>query len=162
MTASRRPTEALPLVSKVIDCEPAPVGVAACRSAPALRKRVPRPQHRITHPTATDIAPPRDAVVFADAALRRVLEVIDRRRPVAQLQHLLAPTVIETVIALSRAPHAAAARMHRIRVRTAAADRDQVAAEVFGTYTRGARVLAVAARIEHTANRWRVVALQLG
>jgi hypothetical protein len=34
--------------------------------------------------------PPRAAAVFADGVLRRVLEVIDRRRPIAQLRPLLA------------------------------------------------------------------------
>jgi hypothetical protein len=39
---------------------------------------------------------------------------------------------------------------------------DGEAAEVFGSYTRGPRVLAVAARIELHRDRWRIVALQLG
>ena len=40
-------------------------------------------------------------------------------------------------------------------------DEDTVA-EVFGTYTRGPRVRAIAARIELNAGRWRIVALQIG
>jgi hypothetical protein len=35
-------------------------------------------------------------------------------------------------------------------------------AEVFGSYTRGPRSLAIAARIELHRDRWRIVALQLG
>jgi hypothetical protein len=35
-------------------------------------------------------------------------------------------------------------------------------AEVFGSYTRGPRILAIAARIELHRDRWRIVALQLG
>jgi len=35
-------------------------------------------------------------------------------------------------------------------------------AEVFATYTRAHRVLAIAGRIEQVDDRWRIVALQLG
>ena len=58
--------------------------VAAPRTAAAL--------HRAAQPSAgagpgaVMSAPMRQAAVFADAALRRVLEVIDRRRPAAQLR----------------------------------------------------------------------------
>jgi hypothetical protein len=164
MTASRNPAQPSALVSKVVDYEPAPIGTAACRSTTTLRNRTPRDHRPLTR--APEPVPPRAAVVFADAALRRVLEVVDRRRPVAQVRPLLAPSVIDSVIALLRAPHAGGnalgARLHRIRLRMTPADRDVMAAEVFGTYTRGARVLAVAARIEHSDDRWRIVALQLG
>jgi hypothetical protein len=108
--------------------------------------------------------------MFADAALRRVLEVIDRRRPVAQLRPLVAPALIDTVIELSRVSHVraarghsvrTAARLHRIRLRMV--DGSQGAeAEVFGTYTSGPRVRALAARIELYRDRWRIVALQIG
>ena len=102
--------------------------------------------------------PPHAAVVFADAALRRVLEVIDRRRPVAQLRPLVAPVLIDTVVALARAPHTATATLRRVRLRMV----DDEAAEVFGSYTRGTRVRAIAARIERHHDRWRIVALQIG
>jgi hypothetical protein len=98
------------------------------------------------------------AVVFADAALRRVLEVVDRRRPIAQLRPLVTPALVDTVTALTRAPHTAAAMLRRVRVRMV----DGSAAEVFATYTRAHRVLAIAGRIEYRDDRWRIVALQLG
>ncbi len=162
MTASRTPAERPSLVSRVIDCEPPPVGVAACRSATALRRRTSRP-HRPAAPfPVVEAAPPRAAIVFADAALRRVLEVIDRRRPVAHLRPLLAPPVIDTVIALTRSPHCASATLRRVRLRMVTTEEDVTAAEVFGTYTRGSRVRALAARIAFTGDRWRIVALQLG
>ena len=44
----------------------------------------------------------RRAAVFADAALRRVLEVIDRRRPAAQLRPLLAPSLVDSVLSAGR------------------------------------------------------------
>ncbi|MGA7135374.1 MAG: hypothetical protein WBZ15_24090, partial [Mycobacterium sp.] len=47
-------------------------------------------------------APMRQAASFADAALRRVLEVIDRRRPVAQLHGLLAAGLADSVLSANR------------------------------------------------------------
>ena len=180
MTASRTNTPGTPhspggvrtsLVSPVVDYEPPPVGVAACRAAPTLRRRVTRSSGQPRRAGAHHVrvaAPPGDAVAFTDAALRRVLEVIDRRRPVAQLRALLAPALIDTVIELSRSSQAAVgrskssrtvAKLHRMRLRMVdGAD----AAEVFGTYLSGPRVRAFAARIERTDDRWRIVALQLG
>ena len=112
-------------------------------------------------PVPREPLPPRAAVVFADAALRRVLEVADRRRPIAQLRPLVAPALIDTVIALTRAPHTAAATLRRVRLRMVDGDEENQA-EVFGSYTRGPRILAIAARIELHRDRWRIVALQLG
>jgi hypothetical protein len=105
--------------------------------------------------------PPRSALVFADAALRRVLEVADRRRPIAQLRPLVAPALIDTVIGLTRAPQTAVATLRRVRLRMVDGDEENQA-EVFGSYTRGPRSLAIAARIELRRGRWRIVALQLG
>jgi hypothetical protein len=169
-----------PLVSPVVDYEPPPVGMSVCRSTPTLRRHVPRPSacptagqglHRARpQGIVREAEPPRNAVTFADAALRRVLEVIDRRRPVAQLRPLLAPALIDTVVELSRSTHLRAgrtqsartvARLHRIRLRMVdGAEKSE--AEVFGTYTSGPRVRALAARIEVNDERWRIVALQIG
>jgi hypothetical protein len=97
-------------------------------------------------------------VVFADAALRRVLEVADRRRPIAQLRPLVTPALIDTVTALTRVPQTAAATLRRVRVRMV----DGETAEMFATYTRAQRVRAIAGRIEQRGDRWRIVALQIG
>lgn len=111
-------------------------------------------------------APMRQAAIFADAALRRVLEVIDRRRPVAQLQGVLAAGLADSVLAANRtgrltADDGAAAVLRRLRLQ-AVGDR-LAAAEVFGTYHRGRRVHAIACRIEQpTDSRWQVVALHIG
>jgi hypothetical protein len=116
----------------------------------------------------------RAAAVFADAALRRVLEVIDRRRPAAQLRPLLAPSLVDSVLsagrALAGAGSEAAAVLRRMRVQPAGRhDPDTLefdAAEVFGTYSRGDRIHAIACRVEQlptaTGPRWLVVALHIG
>jgi hypothetical protein len=158
MTASRIPSEEVSLTTPIIDCEPPPVGITACPppSPAALHRRTTRHLRPAPRPPR-DPLPPRAAMLFADAALRRVLEVVDRRRPIAQLRPLVTPALIDTVTALTRAPHTAAATLRRVRVRMV----DSESAEVFGTYTRGPRTLAVAARIELHRDRWRIAAFQL-
>ena len=112
----------------------------------------------------------RQAAVFADAALRRVLEVIDRRRPVAQLQGLLAAGLVDSVLAVNRvatcrlaADAGTAAVLRRLRLQEVGRHDRLAAAEVFGTYSRGPRIHAIACRIElATDGRWQVVALHIG
>ena len=174
MTPSRSPAETAPtaLVAPVIDCEPPPVGVGACPPpTPKTLHRRPsggpgagvRSGHR-PRPVAVapvgEPAPSPAAVAFADAALRRILEVIDRRRPIAQLRPLLAPALTDTVLEMTRHQHSAAATLRRVRLRMV--DDDGPAAEVFGAYSRGRRIRAIAARIALEGERWRIVALQIG
>jgi hypothetical protein len=151
------------LTTPIIDCEPPPVGIAACPppSPAALHRRTARSLRSVPRPVPREPLPPRSALVFADAALRRVLEVADRRRPIAQLRPLVAPALIDTVIGLTRAPQTAVATLRRVRLRMVDGDEENQA-EVFGSYTRGPRSLAIAARIELRRGRWRIVALQLG
>ena len=108
----------------------------------------------------------RQAAAFADAALRRVLEVIDRRRPAAQLRPLLAPSLVDSVLAVGRAGvgigpgSRGAAVLRRMRLQPAGPG---AAAEVFGTYSRGDRIHAIACRVERGEGaRWQVVALHIG
>ena len=175
LTTSRLPSEPTSFTSPVIDYEPAPepmgrpqppqLGVipvlnvagpaAPCPppSPAALHRHTPRPLAPVApHRVVREPLPPRAAVVFADAALRRVLEVIDRRRPIAQLRPLLTPALIDRVV------RAAASRGHRgggvapgAAARRVDGDGSPTAAEVFATYTRGRRVRAIAARIEKSA-----------
>jgi Family of unknown function (DUF6459) len=110
-------------------------------------------------------APMRQAARFADAALRRVLEVIDRRRPVAQLNGLLAAGLVDSVLSANRraADDGAAAVLCRLRLQAVGAPDRFAAAEVFGSYRRGRRIHAIACRIEVvTGRRWQVVALHIG
>ena len=114
----------------------------------------------------------RQAAIFADAALRRVLEVIDRRRPAAQLRPLLAPSLVDSVVFVGRsaAGHApgfeGAAVLRRMRLQPAGPRDPDTAAEVFGSYSRGERVHAIACRVERVAagagTGWLVVALHIG
>lgn len=163
------------LTSPVIDYEPvpqpfttsAPVPTCPTPSGAALHRPspralpAPRPAHR-------EVPPPRSAVTFAEAALRQVIEVIDRRRPIAQLRPLMTPFLIDCVIARSGVPRAGSATLRRVRVRSVttgpmngAAD-DVTAAEVFASFTRSGRVHAIAGRIERHRDSWRLVALQIG
>jgi Family of unknown function (DUF6459) len=110
-------------------------------------------------------APTRQAASFADAALRRVLEVIDRRRPVAQLHGLLTAGLVDSVLPANRfaAGHDGAAVLRRLRLQAVGPKDGFGAAEVFGTYSRGRRIHAIACRIELAAgDRWQVVALHIG
>lgn len=119
----------------------------------------------------------RQAAAFADAALRRVLEVIDRRRPAAALRGVLAPGLVDSVLAVSRSATApgGAAVLRRVRVQPVGPDADTTAeaaaaAEVSGSYGRGNRLHAIACRVERPVStgshaggsRWMVVALHIG
>ncbi|MGB5112094.1 MAG: Rv3235 family protein [Mycobacterium sp.] len=164
------------VTSPIIDCEP-PARGASHRPSPhpaqhaaTLRPRTPR--HPRPAAVAGEVPVPQAAVMFADATLRRVLEVVDRRRPVTQLRGLLAPSLIDMAQTLARVPQTGgAAVLRRIRLRSVGCSGGQEhpvdpaeveAAEVFAAYTRGPRVRAIAARVELVAGRWQVVALHIG
>ncbi len=149
-------------IQPVIDCEPPAFGgppvlppVTVPRSRCAARAR---PGQR---PPAPD-ARTRAAAVFADAALRRVLEVIDRRRPLAQLRPLLAPGLVDSLPV--RAGGAGPARLRRVVAQLTGSG--GTAAEVAASYSRGARLHAIACRVEQESTpagpRWQIVALHLG
>lgn len=141
----------------VIDYEPAPLPLGSAAHRPSLRPRVRRPVPR------TEPAPPRSAVVFAETALRQLVEVIDRRRPVAQLRTLMTPVLVDMVIAHAGAAQRGSATLRRVRVRCVDTGSAEVTvAEVFATFLRCGRVHAVAGRIERYRDGWRLCALQIG
>lgn len=166
-------------VSPVVDYEPptldVPRNVPACRqpSRGPLRVRSTRPPRRPGRPPAE---PPeaamsaqlRQAAIFADAALRRVLEVIDRRRPAAQLRPLLAPSLVDSVVSVGHSitGRDGAAVLRRLRLQPAGHRDPESAAEVSGSYSRGRRIHALACRVERVpagaGGRWLVVALHIG
>src|SRR3954465_12182534 len=103
---------------------PAPPHNVAGSPAPACPAPTPaalhRPSRRGLRPVErlpVQTAPPPEAAAFADAVLRRVLEVIDRRRPIAQLRPMLTPPLMDMVFTLTRAAGPAkAAVLRRVRL----------------------------------------------
>jgi hypothetical protein len=150
-------------VRPVVDYEPPAFGEPPMLPpVTALRPRPPTPAQPATQPGGPDV---RAAAAFADAALRRVLEVIDRRRPLAQLRPLLAAGLVESLLTgPSRHADGGAARLRRVLAQPSRPD--GTAAEVAANYTRGDRMHAIACRIEQfptaTGPRWQVVALHIG
>lgn len=154
------PPSAVPVVP-VVDYEPPtlhqPGPASLLRRRPAAAPSRPAP--------VTASAPMRAAGGFADAALRRVLEVIDRRRPLSQLRPLLAAGLVDSLLpAIAAHDRRSVARLRRVRV--APVGTDGTAAEVAAVYTRDERVRAIACRVEQVATptgvRWQVVALHIG
>lgn len=167
-----------PVVQPMVDYEPParatspdrPAASAPCnssaRSSPAHR---PRPEPTRPRPTALP-AGLRSAAMLADAALRRVLEVVDGRRPATHLHPLLACGLAESV--QSSRPSTPTGRdgpatLQRVRVQPAGSHDPARAIEVFGTYRRGPRIHALACRLESIpgtaqAIAWQIVALHIG
>lgn len=174
MTASPIPPEHLAAPSSgtwvtapIIDYEPVPQpfppSPCPTPSGAALRRPSPRPLRAHRAPVQ-EAPPPRSAAVFAETALRQVIEVIDRRRPVAQLRPLMTPFLIDCVIACACAPRTGSATLRRVRLRSVdtGAAGEVTAAEVFASFSRSGRVHAIAGRIERHRDSWRLVALQIG
>lgn len=152
-------------VIPVVDYEPPAFGgPPALPPATGSRPRRRAAATSIPRPSVDD-GRSRAAAAFADAALRRVLEVIDRRRPLAQLRPLLAPGLVDSLLAAAgRDSDAGSARLRRVVAQLTGPD--ATAAEVTASYTRGERVHAIACRVEQvstaTGPRWRLVALHMG
>ncbi|WP_454789034.1 Rv3235 family protein [Mycolicibacterium lutetiense] len=158
----------LPLTAPVIDCEPpalplgdTPADLSApptpCPAPTVLHGHSPRRLQLVSPETDGHLQP--GAAQFADMALRRVLEVVDRRRPPSQLKSLMSQLLLDAVIASTASRHGTTASLRRVGLRPAASPE---AAELFATYTRGPRVRAIAGRIESRSGRWQLTALQLG
>ncbi|MFI1460822.1 Rv3235 family protein [Nocardia carnea] len=129
----------------------------ANRSAPAGIRRA----HRAGH-TADARTEPSEARAFAGRAIRILLEVLDRRRPVAQLNTLCAPALVHTVGVLVAGDHAPSrtlgtAALTKFRLFPAG----DHAFELIAMYQRGPRRLALAGRVDHTATGWKLTALRL-
>lgn len=167
------------VVVPIVEYEPPPREIQSRRPVfPAtLRRHPPRAPRRPCdrQPSANAAPPPPallpEAAAFANAALRAVLEVIDRRRPATALRPLLVPSLIDSVLSVGRAAGLApgsegAGVLRRVRLQAVRRDSPDAAVEVFGSYSRGSRVHAIAGRIEQVrgsaGTRWLVVALHIG
>lgn len=163
-------------VLPVVDYEPPPVRAVAHRRSPKPLK-LPRPRRPSRDPAPAGPPDPKPAVLpaplravatFADTALRRVLEVIDQRRPAAHLRPLLTPGLVDAVVSGDTAAvrRSGAAVLQRLRLQAVGSEEQPTAAEVFGTYRRGGRVHALACRVEQgrggAGPGWQVVALHIG
>ncbi|WP_082964389.1 Rv3235 family protein [Mycobacterium sp. E796] len=162
-------------VTPVVDYEPPRRDVPQSRQPPhpAPRRRARAPRRPLA---GQAVKPPRpsaamrQAAAFADAALRRVLEVLDRRRPAAQLRPMLTPGLVDSVVAIgaSAAGRArgrdATAVLRRLRLQPSGRREPEAAAEVFGSYSRGDRIHAIACRVERvpSSGGWQMVALHIG
>ena len=71
----------------------------------------------------------------------------------------MSPHLLDVLTVLAAAPHTCPAILRRVRLRSVT---DPAIAEVSASYTRGARVRAIAARIEVRDDRWSVTALHIG
>ena len=153
-------------VVPITDYEPPAFGgPPALPPVTAVRRRPICPKPTVVRPPAEETSA-RDAAQFADAVLRRVLEVIDRRRPPAQLRGLLAIGLAESLPAArlhAGSSGSGAARLRRIRAFPVGRGD---AAEVAASYTRGERVHAIACRVQRVSTpagpRWQLVALHIG
>jgi len=126
-------------------CEP-PIDGDSAVPAPRV---IPRSRSRSASATTADARrTPADPQVreFACIAMTLVLEALDRRRPAAQLTRLLSPPTMSVVRSLVGSQTPDQARASNLRVHTqAGADGG---AEIYATFARGARVHAIAARVE--------------
>lgn len=152
-------------VVPVADYEPPLLRGRPKPDSPAVARPHPPPRARPLPWAVADASAVQAAGTFADAALRRVLEVIDRRRPLAHLRPLLAGGLVDSLLAAARRHGGhGAARLRRLRVQPVGPA--GTAAEVAATYSRGGRVHAIACRVAQVETpsglRWQVVALHLG
>lgn len=166
MTAAR--TFEHPSVTPLMDYEPGVHDPGSAETPPPPTPSEPPAPAR--HPGALRVAPApappsrclREAAAFADAAMRAVLEVIDRRRSPAQLRTLMPAGLADAVgTFVDRAPAVRAAAVLR-STRVQPCDRDERAFEVSATFSRHTRWHAVACRVERRDTRWQVVALHIG
>ncbi len=160
-------------VIPVVDYEPPPRAIQRTWP-PSARHHRARTPHRPPGPRPAAALSPvvsplmREAVIFADAALQRVLEVVDLRRPAAHLYPLLAAGLVDSVLSVhpTAAERTGAATLRRVRLQVVGPDDPPTAAEVFGTYQRGRRIHALACRVERVRASaglgWQVVALHIG
>ncbi|WP_101464127.1 Rv3235 family protein [Nocardia fluminea] len=99
---------------------------------------------------------------FTEQVLRLLLEVVDRRRSSTHLRAYTdarALAAVNTMLAQDSAPGRTLGSATLTRVKLTPTQ--DGAAEVFASYQRGPRTLAIAGRIESTKDSWRLVAVRM-
>ncbi|MGY0496883.1 Rv3235 family protein [Nocardia sp. FBN12] len=99
---------------------------------------------------------------FTEHVLRLLLEVVDRRRSSTHLRAFTdakALAAINTMLAQDSVPDRSLGTATLTRVHLTPAE--GAAAEVFASYQRGPRTLAIAGRIESSKGSWRLVAVRM-
>ncbi|MFX0581332.1 Rv3235 family protein [Nocardia nepalensis] len=100
---------------------------------------------------------------FVERALRLALEILDHRRPVAQLTSIATPAVVAAVRTLVRADLAPGRTLGvAVLSRADLMMVDASTAEVFAAYDRGRQHFAIAARIARTRSTgWRLTVFRV-
>lgn len=127
-------------------------------SAPAgIRRAQHAGHHRSRNPE------PAGARAFATTSVRILLEVLDRRRPVAQLTALCTPGLVGAIGSLVAGDHAPGRTLGSAVPGTVRLFQvEERAAEMVATYQRGPRRLVLAGRIERgSTTPWKVTALRV-
>ncbi|MFI9537573.1 Rv3235 family protein [Nocardia fusca] len=127
-------------------------------NAPAGIRRA----QRAGHETARN-PEPAGARAFATTSVRILLEVLDRRRPVAQLTALCTPGLVGAIGSLVAGDHAPGRTLGSAVPGTVRLFQvEERAAEMVATYQRGPRRLVLAGRIERgSTTPWKVTALRV-
>ncbi|MGQ4596359.1 Rv3235 family protein [Nocardia sp. R6R-6] len=146
-----------PASTRALPCRTRPHAVSG-RSSAGVRSAV-RRSHAAPREDETRSAARR----FAELAVRIVLEVLDRRRPVPQLAVVADATVVAAVRTLLDARLVPGRGLGgAVPIRVSVALVDTRTAEVFAAYARGGRCFALAARIVRTRSAgWRLTALRI-
>ncbi|MEV6139524.1 Rv3235 family protein [Nocardia sp. NPDC051990] len=103
------------------------------------------------------------AKLFVERALRLALEVLDHRRPVAQLTTMATPAVVAAVRTIVRADLAPGRTLGvAVLFRANLMMIDASTAEVFASYDRGRQHFAIAARIARTRSTdWKLTVFRV-
>ena len=119
------------------------------------------PQLTLAPPEPPPGRPPVSSTVLAQV-LRRILEAIDGRRPLAQLHSLLPDAAFEALLTRLRTMGPGCRHVLRsLRMCFPTSTAVEVAAVIDLRMPTGDRVIAAAARFEHEDDRWVCTALRL-
>ncbi|WP_375154464.1 Rv3235 family protein [Nocardia cyriacigeorgica] len=124
--------------------------------------RATRHPRQPVHLTPSASRTPAAAQTFAEQAVRAVLEILDRRRPITQLRAFTSPDVDARIRTLATGDLPGRPLGLAVPVRVKIAMADGPAVEVCARYRRGPRNFALAAQITHTRRYgWRLTAIRV-